>query len=89
MYRQIAPVPDSTARIRDHRPFHPATEDWQNFYGLVEQRIANFWEQHAENDVALAIMDMQQTEVDLWKKHGTAMAACFISAERFELGFSS
>ena len=61
--------------IIDH--FTLPTEDWHNFYGPVEQRIASFREQHAENDVAHAILDMQQTEVDLWKKHGDSYGYVF------------
>ena len=61
--------------IIDH--FALPTEDWQNFYGPVEQRIINFGEKHAGNDVALAILDMLQTEVDLWKKHGDSYGYVF------------
>ncbi|QDU76835.1 Demethylrebeccamycin-D-glucose O-methyltransferase [Bremerella volcania] len=61
--------------IIDH--FTLPTEDWHNFYGPVEQRIASYREQHAENEVARAILDMQQTEVDLWKKHGDSYGYVF------------
>ncbi|MCA8998961.1 MAG: hypothetical protein KDA80_18320 [Planctomycetaceae bacterium] len=33
--------------------------------------------QHAENEVALAILAMPQTEVDLWKKHGDSYGYVF------------
>lgn len=81
-YPEISNVDTNLKKMRsagfeiiDH--FNLPTEDWHNFYGPVEQRIASFREQHAKNDVAHAILDMQQTEVDLWKKHGDSYGYVF------------
>ena len=51
--------------------------DWHNFYGPLEGRLAEFRAKNSDNEDAVAVVDSQQQELDLWKECGDSYGYVF------------
>ena len=54
-----------------------APEDWQNYYGPLEEHLAAFRSQHPTNSDAQSLADSLQHEVDVWRKFGSSFGYVF------------
>ena len=54
-------------------------QDWQAYYGPLEERVAEFRSQHADDAAAQSLADSMQAEIDLWKKYGDSFGYCFFT----------
>lgn len=53
-----------------------------NYYNPMEERFSSFFEKHANNKAAKAIIDGEQKEIELYKKYGTYYGYVFYIAKR-------
>ncbi|QDT42759.1 Demethylrebeccamycin-D-glucose O-methyltransferase [Gimesia alba] len=53
------------------------TEDWQNYYGPLQDHVTAFRTKHSANATAQAFADSLQQEIDLWKEYGDSYGYCF------------
>jgi ubiquinone/menaquinone biosynthesis C-methylase UbiE len=44
------------------------SEDWENYYGPVQEQLAVFRSKHSENARAQSFVDSVQQEIDIWKE---------------------
>lgn len=52
-------------------------EDWEDFYGPVQEELAVFRSEKSDNTEAQAFADSLQQEIDVWKGHGDSYGYVF------------
>lgn len=60
----------------------PASDWWTDYYTPIEARLATLRERHAGDDAALAVLDAEQAEIDLYRRHGDAFGYVFFVMQR-------
>ncbi len=53
------------------------SEDWDNYYGPVQEQLAPFRVENSENAEAQAFADSVQREIDVWKEFGSSYGYVF------------
>lgn len=51
--------------------------DWENYYGPLEQHLAAFRVQHADNAEGQMLLEMTGHEIDMWNRYGTSYGYVF------------
>ncbi|MCA9017245.1 MAG: class I SAM-dependent methyltransferase [Planctomycetaceae bacterium] len=81
-YPSMTTVDENRTRMRtagfdstDH--FILPAEDWQNYYGPLQDHVTAFRRTHSANVTAQAFADSLQQEIDLWKEYGDSYGYCF------------
>lgn len=52
-------------------------DDWQNYYGPLQEHVTTYRSSYADNRAAQALADSLQHEIDLWKECGDSYGYCF------------
>jgi ubiquinone/menaquinone biosynthesis C-methylase UbiE len=53
------------------------SEDWENYYGPLQEQLAVFRSEKSGNAEAKALADSLQLEIDVWKKYGDSYGYVF------------
>jgi ubiquinone/menaquinone biosynthesis C-methylase UbiE len=72
----IEAIPTCGYELVGHLPL-PEDLWWLDYYGPLEERIHELREKHAEDGEALGILDEEQRQVDLFKKHSAWYGSAF------------
>jgi ubiquinone/menaquinone biosynthesis C-methylase UbiE len=81
-YPAITNIADNLAKVRSAGfegvgHFILPSEDWQNYYGPVQEQLVAFRSKHAANKEAQALADSVQEEIDVWRECGTSYGYVF------------
>jgi SAM-dependent methyltransferase len=53
------------------------TQDWENYFGPLESRLANFRSEHSASAEAQSLADSLQQEIDVWRECGSSYGYVF------------
>jgi len=53
------------------------SDDWENYYGPLQEHLAVFRSEESDNADAQAFADSLQQEIDVWKGHGSSYGYVF------------
>ena len=53
------------------------SEDWENYYGPLQEQLAVFRSENSGNAEAQAFADSLQQEIDVWKEYGDSYGYVF------------
>ena len=53
------------------------SEDWEDYYGPLQEQLAVFRLENSDNADAQAFADSLQREIDVWKGHGDSYGYVF------------
>jgi ubiquinone/menaquinone biosynthesis C-methylase UbiE len=72
----IETIPGYGYELIGHLPL-PEELWWLDYYGPLEERIHELEQKHAEDQEAVQILDQEQREIDLFKKHSQWYGSAF------------
>lgn len=81
-YPAMTSVEDNLSKVRA-AGFDPIghfalpSEAWENYYGMLEERLVAFRAQRSENTEAQVFSDATQREIDIWKECGSGYGYVF------------
>lgn len=77
----VAAVPGCGYHLVGHFPL-PDDAWWHLYYKPLEERIRAFRREHRDDPRSLAVLDKQQGEVDLYRKHGKWYGSAFFVMQK-------
>jgi len=81
-YPAMTSIEDNLAKLRS-AGFEPVghfilpSENWENYYGPVQEQMVAFRSENSENASAQAFADSVQQEIDVWKEYGSVYGYVF------------
>jgi ubiquinone/menaquinone biosynthesis C-methylase UbiE len=75
-------IEDNLAKVRA-AGFEPIghfvlpSEDWENYYGPLQEQLVVFRSKHSENAQAQSFADSVQEEIEIWKEYGDSYGYVF------------
>jgi SAM-dependent methyltransferase len=81
-YPAMTNIEDNLTKVRA-AGFEPVghfvlpSEDWENYYGPLQDRLAIFRSEHSQDAQAQSFADSVQQEIDIWKKYGDSYGYAF------------
>jgi len=81
-YPAMTNIEDNLTKVRSagYEPvghFVLPSEDWENYYGPLQEQLVAFRTKHTENAQAQAFADSLQREIDVWKECGSSYGYVF------------
>ena len=53
------------------------SEDWENYYGPLQEQVVVFRSENSDNAEAQTFADSLQREIDVWREHGDSYGYVF------------
>ena len=81
-YPAMTNIEDNLTKVRA-AGFEPVghfvlpSEDWENYYGPLQDRLVIFRSEHSQDAQARSFADSVQQEIDIWKKYGDSYGYAF------------
>ena len=81
-YSAMTNIEDNLTKVRASG-FEPIShfvlpsEDWENYYGPLQEQLAVFRSEKSDNAEAQAFADSLQQEIDMWRKYGSSYGYVF------------
>ena len=54
---------------------------WRAYYHPVERRLEQLLSRHADDPGAVAVLEAERVEIDMWRRHGATYGAAFLLLE--------
>ena len=81
-YPAITTIDDNLSKVRSAGfeavgHFVLPTQDWENYYGPLEEHLATFRSKHSANGEAQSLVGSVQHEIDVWRECGSSYSYVF------------